>query len=93
MLTCSLKLTGPLPCSLLISQLSIGSDYADMCRVAPELALLASLEDFTAKRMLVNSRVFATEIDGVEVCAVSVCCERRAFSLTRYACTHMHVHY
>ena len=48
-------------------QMSIQCDYEEIIRVAPEFADLASLEEFTTKRMLVNSRVFATTIDGIEV--------------------------
>jgi hypothetical protein len=47
--------------------MSIQCDYEEIIRVAPEFADLASLEEFTTKRMLVNSRVFATTIDGIEV--------------------------
>jgi len=51
-------------------KMSILRDYDEIVRVVPEFFELATIEAFTAKRMLVNSRVFATEIDGVETMAM-----------------------
>jgi len=41
-------------------------DYTRICKVAPEFAKVATLEDFMRTRALVNSRIFGTKIDGEE---------------------------
>lgn len=41
-------------------------DYNAICKVAPEFAQIAKLEDFMKARCLVNSRIFGTTIEGCE---------------------------